>query len=80
MSLSAVVGAAVRRTREREAYFADRQNCECHGCNRIATRFVGSKGGWWLRFCSLHKDVAYTLNEYTRTHPNVRRKVVKHGF
>ncbi len=48
------------------------QTCDCRDCSRVATRFVGTKGRWWLRFCSFHKYVAYALNEYTRLHANAR--------
>ncbi len=50
------------------------QTCHCHGCIRVATRFVGSKKNGWLRFCSNdeHKAAAFAYNEYLRLHPNAR--------
>lgn len=50
------------------------KRCHCHGCTRVATRFVGSKKHGWLRFCSVpeHKEAAFAYNEYLRLHPNAR--------
>jgi hypothetical protein len=57
------------------------QMCDVPNCTGTVTRFVGTKGRWWMRFCSRHKDIAYALNMYTHDHPNARgRRVAKNGI
>lgn len=60
--------------RSQREFVAKSQTCHCHGCTRVATRFVGSKKHGWLRFCSVpeHKEAAFAYNEYLRLHPNAR--------
>lgn len=50
----------------------NRRYCSCFGCERVATRFTGSKKRGWLRFCSKHSDVAAALSLYFTRHPNAR--------